>query len=319
MDHPVHAQLAGASSALTGIIAPVLTPFNDDLSVAEDLYLAHAKRLLDDGDLGGCVGLAPFGTTGEALSVGIDERTAMLEKLVEAGVDPALLIPGTGLTNLPDTVKLTRHAIDLGCAGAMILPPFYFKNVADEGLYTYFARLIEMVGRDALRIYLYHIPQVAGVGIPVDVVRRLRADFPDQIVGIKDSSGVWENTEALLGIDGLIVYPGAELPLIEALDLGAPGCISATANLNASAIAEVIRTYHAGNRAEAVQLHEAVKRFRLTMQDYAPIPAQKRLLAGWLDPRWANVRPPFLAMSEADGAPLAARLKDEFGFEGPRL
>ncbi len=317
MDHPVHAHLASSGSALKGIIAPVLTPFNDDLSVAEDLYLAHAERLLAEGGLGGCVGLAPFGTTGEALSVGIDERTAMLEKLVAAGIDPARLIPGTGLTNLPDTVRLTRHAVDLGCAGAMILPPFYFKNVADEGLYAYFARLIEMVGRDTLRIYLYHIPQVAGVGIPVDVVRRLRSDFPDQIVGIKDSSGVWENTEALLGIDGLIVYPGAELPLIEALDLGAPGCISATANLNAGAIAEVIRTYHAGNRDEAVRLHEAVKRFRLTMQDYAPIPAQKRLLAGWLDPRWANVRPPFLAMSEAEGEKLAARLRDEFGFTGP--
>ena len=316
MDQSARAQFSGADSALKGVIAPVLTPFNDDLSVAEDLYLDHAKRLLSDGGLGGCVGLAPFGTTGEALSVGIDERIAMLDKLVGAGVDPARMIPGTGLTNLPDTVKLTRHAIDAGCAGAMVLPPFYFKNVADEGLYTYFVKLIEMVDRDALRIYLYHIPQVAGVGIPVDVVRRLRADYPDQIVGIKDSSGVWENTEALLGIDGLIVYPGAELPIIEAMDLGAPGCISATANINAGAIAEVIRTYQGGDRDKAIQLHEAVKKFRLKMQDYAPIPAQKRLLAGWVDPRWANLRPPFLPMSAEDGAKLAAELLDEFGFSG---
>lgn len=314
MDQPVHDNLTRSVNALKGIIAPALTPFNDDLSVAEDLYIAHAKWLLDDG----CVGLAPFGTTGEALSVGMDERNHILEKLVDEGIDPAKLIPGTGLTNLPDTVKLTRKAVDLGCAGAMILPPFYFKNVADDGLFAYFAKLIEMVDRDALRIYLYHIPQVAGVGIPVDVVRRLREAFPQQIVGIKDSSGVWENTEALLQIKDLIVYPGAELPLIEALDLGSPGCISATANLNAAGIAEVIRAYHAGDRDKAVQLHEDVKKFRLTMQEYAPIPAQKRLLAGWVDKRWANVRPPFLAMSEADGQALAARLKDEFGMDGLR-
>ncbi|HMB47314.1 MAG TPA: dihydrodipicolinate synthase family protein [Afifellaceae bacterium] len=314
MDQPVHDKLATLSNALKGVIAPALTPFNDDLSVAEDLYLAHAKWLLKDG----CVGLAPFGTTGEALSVGIDERNRMLDLLVDDGIDPAKLIPGTGLTNLPDTVKLTRKAVDLGCAGAMILPPFYFKNVADEGLYIYFKKLIEMVDRDALRIYLYHIPQVAGVGFPIEVVQRLREDFPRQIVGIKDSSGVWENTEALLHIDGLIVYPGAELPLIEALDLGGPGCISATANLNAAGIAGVIRAYHAGDRDKAVELHEDVKKFRLTMQEYAPIPAQKRLLAGWGDKRWANVRPPFLAMPEADGQALAARLKDEFGIDGLR-
>ena len=223
MDQPVQDNLTRSVDALKGIIAPALTPFNDDLSVAEDLYIAHAKWLLDDG----CVGLAPFGTTGEALSVGMDERNHILEKLVDEGIDPAKLIPGTGLTNLPDTVKLTRKAVDLGCAGAMILPPFYFKNVADDGLFAYFAKLIEMVARDALRFYLYHIPQVAGVGIPVDVVRRLREAFPQQIVGIKDSSGVWENTEALLQIKDLIVYPGAELPLIEALASASPtGAIS---------------------------------------------------------------------------------------------
>ncbi len=314
MDQPVREPSAFSVAALKGVIAPALTPFNDDLSVADDLYIAHAKWLLKDG----CVGLAPFGTTGEALSVGIEERNRILEKLVDEGIDPAKLIPGTGLTNLPDTAKLTQKAVDLGCAGAMILPPFYFKNVADDGLFNYFARLIDWVDRDALRIYLYHIPQVAGVGFPVEVVRRLREAFPEQIVGIKDSSGVWENTEALLKIDGLIVYPGAELPLIEAMDLGGPGCISATANLNAAGIAEVIRTYQNGDRDGAVTMHETVKKFRLTMQDYAPIPAQKRLLAKWVDPRWANVRPPFLPMPEADGQALAQRLKDEFGMDGLR-
>lgn len=299
--------------ALRGVIAPNLTPFNDDLSVAEDLYVANARRLLREG----CVGLAPFGTTGEALSVSIDERLSLLEKLINAGIDPQVLIPGTGLTNLPDTAHLTRRAIELGCAGAMVLPPFYFKDVPEDGLFAYFARLIEKVARDDLRIYLYHIPQVAGVGLPVSLVQRLHGEYPDQIVGIKDSSGNWDNTRALLEIEGLIVYPGSELPLLEALALGAPGCISATANLNAAGIAEVIARFHAGQADEAARLHETVKRLRLLVQGYAPIPAQKRILAQWSgDPRWANLRPPLLPMAADAGSELAAKLKTEFGFAG---
>ncbi len=293
--------------ALRGVIAPVLTPFDNSGAVAHDLYVEIAKRLLSDG----CVGLAPFGTTGEALSVGMEERMGALETLVRAGVEPARLIPGTGLTNLPDTARLCRHAVDLGCAGVMTLPPFYFKNVADEGLYAYFADLIERVAEPRLRIYLYHIPQVSGVGIPPAVVRRLRHGFPEQIVGIKDSSGVWENTSALLDIPGLIVYPGSELPVIQAMEKGAPGCISATANLNARAIAEVIATWSAGDAQRARTQHEPVKRFRLLLQDYAPIPAQKRLLAlSTGDGRWANVRPPLLAMDEQAGLALSARVSD---------
>jgi 4-hydroxy-tetrahydrodipicolinate synthase len=298
---------------IEGVIAPNLTFFNDDLSIATDLYVAHARRLMD----GGCAGLAPFGTTGEALSVGIDERIAALGALVEGGLDPAKMVPGTGLTNLADTARLSSACLDAGCAGVMVLPPFYFKDVPDDGLYAYFARLIEKIGRDDLKIYLYHIPQVAGVGIPVEVVRRLRKDFPGQIVGIKDSSGDWENTRALLEIEGLIVYPGSELPLIEALELGAPGCITATANLNARAVADVVAAWRAGDRDKAKELHEGVRAFRLTVQGDAPIPAQKRLLAMWLgDARLANLRPPLLAMSEEKGRALAERLREECGFTG---
>jgi 4-hydroxy-tetrahydrodipicolinate synthase len=144
----------------------------------------------------------------------------------------------------------------------------------------------------------------------------LHQDFPEQIVGIKDSSGDWDNTRALLGIDGLIVYPGSELPLLDALDLGAPGCITATANVNAAAIAEVIRAYEHGDIATARTLHEDVKRFRLLLQDYVPIPAQKRLLALQTgDSRWSNVRPPLTAMSEDRGRELAAVLQRDFSFK----
>jgi len=287
-----------------GLIAPILTPFNDDGSIATDLYVAHAQRLFEQG----CAGIAPFGTTCEALSVGIDERIAAIGALVDAGIDPTRMIPGTGLTSIADTARLSRACLDLGCAGVMTLPPFYFKAVTEEGLYTYFAELVAAIG-DETRIYLYHIPPIAVVGIPPSLTRRLHRDFPQQIVGIKDSSGDWENTAALLGIDGLVVYPGSELPLLDALELGAPGCISATANVNAAAIARVIELFDQGDLAGARSEHEAAKRFRLTVEEFAPIPAQKRLLAiAGGDARWANVRPPLVAMPEETGRELAGRL-----------
>jgi len=287
-----------------GIIAPILTPFNDDGSLAIDLYVAHASWLFDQG----CAGIAPFGTTGEALSVGIDERIAAIAALVDAGIDPACMIPGTGLTSVADTARLSRACLDLGCAAVMTLPPFYFKAVTEEGLYAYFAQLVTAIGDDA-RIYLYHIPPIAVVGIPPSLARRLHTDYPKQFVGIKDSSGDWENTAALLGIEGLVVYPGSELPLLDALTLGAPGCISATANLNAAAIARVIELFDRGDTTAARSEHEAAKRFRQTVEQYAPIPAQKRLLAiARDDGRWANVRPPLTAMPEETGRELAGQL-----------
>jgi 4-hydroxy-tetrahydrodipicolinate synthase len=287
-----------------GVIAPLLTPFDDDGSVAMDLYIEHAQRLFRHG----CAAIAPFGTTGEALSIGIDERIAAITALVDAGIDPERMIAGTGLNNIADTARLSRACLDLGCAAVMTLPPFYFKAVTEEGLYEYFARLVDAIGDDA-RIYLYHIPPIAVVGIPPSLARRLHADYPEQIVGIKDSSGNWENTTALLGIDGLTVYPGSELPLLDALTLGAPGCISATANINAAAIARVIELFDRGDLPGAQSEHEAVKRFRRIVEEHAPIPAQKRLLAiASGDKRWATVRPPLVSMPEETGHELAARL-----------
>ena len=296
---------------IRGLIAPILTPFNDDLSVAASLYAAHAKRLLNQG----CAGIAPFGTTGEALSVGIDERIAAIQDLIDSGIDPARIIPGTGLSNIADTARLSRACLDLGCAGVLTLPPFYYKSVTEDGIYRHFVQLIAAIGPDA-RIYLYHIPPIAIVGVPPTLAARLHADFPDQVIGIKDSSGDWDNTQALLNIDGMIVYPGSELPLLDALKLGAPGCITATANINARDIVRVLDLYTKGDIGDAEALHEKVKRFRLLMQEYNPIPAQKRLLAiATDDARWANVRPPLTAMSEESGRELTGILKREFGFE----
>ncbi|MBT8107385.1 MAG: dihydrodipicolinate synthase family protein [Gammaproteobacteria bacterium] len=301
---------------MQGVRTPLLTPFNDNLSIATDLFVAHAQRLLHEG----CAGLVPFGTTGEALSVGIDERIAAVRALVDSGIDPDRLIPGTGVSNLVDTARLSRACLDMGCAAVMVLPPFYYKNVSDGGLFRYYAELIARIGSDA-RIYLYHIPPIAVVGVSVELAARLRAAFPGQIVGIKDSSGDWDNTRALLDIDGLVVFPGSELPLIEALERGAPGCISATANTNAAAIAAVIQAHSDAAPERAAALHAEVVRYRtLLLEQHEPIAAQKRLLAlrsG--DARWANVRPPLTPMAEEAGRELAAILRREFAVDFGQL
>jgi 4-hydroxy-tetrahydrodipicolinate synthase len=287
-----------------GVVAPLLTPFNDDSSIATDLYVDLALRLNEQG----AAALAPFGTTGEALSVGIDERITAIEALVAGGVDAAKMIPGTGLSNVADTARLSRACLDLGCMAVMTLPPFYFKGVSEDGIYRYFAELIEAIGDDA-RIFLYHIPPMAIVGIPPSLAARLHADFPEQIVGIKDSSGDWDNTLRLFEIDGLIVYPGSELPLIDALDLGGPGCISATANFNMVGISKVVTLYDEGNMDAAREQQQKIAQARMTIQDYGPIPAQKRLLAMQTgDARWANLRPPLDSMSESRGQELADAL-----------
>ena len=272
-----------------GLTAPILTPFEDEGPVSHGRYVEHARRLLD----GGCVALVPFGTTGEALSVGIDERTAALEALVDGGVDPSLLMPGTGLTNVPDTVHLTRHAVGAGCAATLVLPPFYLKDPSDQGLVDHLEAVIAGVDDDRLRIVLYHIPQVAGVGWPVDVARRLHEAHPDTVVGIKDSSGDWDNTAAFFGIDGLAVWPGSEGWLLDGLTAGGPGCISATANVNASAIAHVV-TLHLADRHDEADVALGVARGWRAGLGEPLVPAMKRLLAQRLDdPPWANVRPPF--------------------------
>ena len=292
---------------IKGLISPILSPFDDNLNFNQEMYNELAKDLLSTG----CSGLAPFGTTGEALSVSNDERMQALENLIKSGISPNKLIPGTGLCNFPDTVKISRHAIELGCKGVMTLPAFYFKDVTDEGLFQYYERLIDEINHPNLKIYLYHIPQVSGVGLSIPLVKKLRSTYPDIIVGIKDSSGVWENTEQLLSIDGLIVYPGAELPVIDAIKLGGPGCISATANFNPTNIAKVIELSHDGKWDQAEEAHKDVKEVRYLFQDYSAIPAQKAMLAiKYKDKRWKNIRPPLVQISEQRSSELAEKLRN---------
>ena len=234
---------------LEGVIAPILTPFAADGGPDADRYVDHARWLLDAGSHA----LAPVGTTSEANSIGLDERMEMLEVLVEDGIDPEILMPGTGTCSVSDTVMLTQHAMDLGCGGVLMLPPFYYKNPSEEGLFRFFAEVIEETADNDLAVYLYHIPQVSSVGFPLSLIKRLRSEFPDNVVGLKDSSGDWNNMKAILEeVPDFDLFPGSELFLLDGLRNGAVGVISALANIVPGPMADVVDNYESPE-ADALQ------------------------------------------------------------------
>lgn len=282
-----------------GVIAPVLTPFGEDGTPDAERFMEHAEWLLSEE--GGCTALAPFGTTSEANSLSNDERVELLEDLVDSGIEPLNLMPGTGTCSLQDTASLTQHAMDLGCGGVLMLPPFYYKQPSEEGLFRYFAEVIEEVGDDRLRVYLYHIPPVSQVGFPLPLIDRLRREFPDIIVGLKDSSGDWSNMKAILeAFPGFELFPGSELYMHDALRAGAAGVISATANVSGRMMRAL---YNDWNGAEAAHQQEMISALRKTVQSYPVIPVLKALVAHFReDPAWAELRPPLTAMPKGEAS-----------------
>ncbi|HYZ39991.1 MAG TPA: dihydrodipicolinate synthase family protein, partial [Stellaceae bacterium] len=217
-------------------------------------------------------------------------------------------MPGTGACSMTEAAQLIRHAVGHGCGGVLLLPPFYYKGVSDDGLFAFVSGVIDKVGSSALRIYLYHIPPVAQVGYSLDVVGRLFAAYPKTVVGLKDSSGDWSNTAALLErFPGFAVFPGSEVFLLEALRKGGAGCITASGNVNVPGIRNLYDNWQ-GPDAETLQAE--VTALRKALQAYPMIPALKRIVAHFhRDPDWAAVRPPLVPLDHAQSAALLAHLE----------
>lgn len=292
-----------------GVLAPVITPFGGDLSPDGDRLIAQCRWLLSND-----VGLAVFGTTSEGNSLSTGEKLQLLERLAASGLETARMMPGTGTCSIVDSVALCKLAVAVGCGGVLMLPPFYYKNPGDKGLFRFFAEVIERVGDARLRVYLYHIPPVAQVGITPDLIERLLTAYPGIVCGMKDSGGDWAYTEAVLrrfAGRGFDVFSGSEAILLATLRLRGAGCISATANVNPRGIAEVYANRHSHS---ADFLQEKANRVRAVFQMHPMIPALKALLAhARRDPELRRVRPPLVELSAEAQRSLLDEL-DRIGF-----
>jgi len=307
---------------IRGVLAPVVTPFTADLAPDRERFIRHCRWLLSQN-----CDLAPFGTTSEANSMSTDERISLLETLLAAGVDPTRMMPGTGCCSITETVELTKHAVKHGCAGVLMLPPFYYKQVSEEGLYSYFSDVVQRVGDARLRIYLYHIPSVAIVGITPKLVERLLKAYPNAIAGIKDSSGDWNNTKAFLDKfsgGGFDVFVGSESFLLANMRNGGAGTISATANVNPAAIHELYNAVSAVSADIDLQPQQArlnqVREIFSSRKFPSMIAAVKQAIAIYAgDPEWARVRPPLVGLTTEQAESLGAELNTvRFAMKGIR-
>lgn len=301
------------ATRLQGIFSPVLTPFNNDYTPDSNRFVKHCRWLVEQG-----VGLAAFGTNSEANSLSVGEKRKLLDALLEAGVPAARMMPGTGACALPDAIELTRRAVQAGCAGVLMLPPFYYKGVSEEGLYRAFAAVIDAVADARLRIYLYHIPPVSQIPITRGLIARLLKAYPGAIAGMKDSSGDWNNTKAMLDEfqpQGFEVFAGSESFLLRTLRGGGAGCITATGNVNPAAIVQLFNTWkNADADAQQAKLDET----RGAFAKFPMIPAMKAAIA-WKSGRadWCTVRPPLVELTGEQQQALQAEL-NKVGFEMPK-
>jgi 4-hydroxy-tetrahydrodipicolinate synthase len=322
------------SQRIRGVLAPVVTPFKADLSPDCERFVRHCQWLLSQN-----CGLAVFGTNSEANSMSAAERMKLLDTLVAAGIDRSRMMPGAGCCSLTETVELTAHAVKHGCAGVLMLPPFYYKNVSEEGLYRYFSEVVQRVGDTRLKIYLYHIPPVAIVGITPKLVERLLIAYPNAIAGMKDSSGDWNNTKTFLDAfaetarparTGFDLFVGSESFLLANMRNGGVGTISATANVNPAAIHKLYekcsgirRGERRANRkgpakasASKTELECQQANLNLVRGVFSSrkfpsmIAALKQAIAAYTnDPEWTRVRPPLVELTTQQAKLLGAKLK----------
>jgi 4-hydroxy-tetrahydrodipicolinate synthase len=306
---------ATAQKRIEGVLSPVITPFKRDLSPDPDRFVKHCRWLMKSG----CAGLAVFGTNSEANSMSVEEKLELLEALIKGGVPANALMPGTGHCALSDSVRMTREAVRLGCGGVLMLPPFYYKSVSDEGLFRNFAEVIERVGDERLRLYLYHIPPVSNVAITLELIDKLLTRYPGVVAGAKDSSGDWNNTKAMLDRfkdRSFDVFPGSEVFLLDGLRAGGKGCITATGNVNPGPISEVFRQWRS---TESDKLQAGITATRKIMQKVPMIPALKAVTAHFgNDPQWRTVRPPLVELTPDQEKQVITELKGA-GFTMPGL
>lgn len=270
-----------------GVYVANLTPMTPDLLPDIPLLISHLRHLINKG----AQGIALLGTTGEANSFSLQERMDLITAVVENGIPADRLMVGTGCCALTDTIVLTKHAVRSGIKSILMLPPFYYKQVSDDGLFSYFQRVIEGVAADQLEIYLYHFPKMTGLDFSIPLLEKLLQSYPGQIVGMKDSSGDLEHGKMIAShFPGFKLYAGTEKYLLDILRAGGSGCISATANVTVQKCAEVFRHWQ---QPEADQLQAEASAQRQIFEGLPFVSILKQYLAFTTgNQQWLHVRPP---------------------------
>ena len=294
------------TQAFTGIWPALLTPLHADLSIDHARFAAHSLALLANG----CNGVTPFGTTGEGPSFSMAERMEAVEQLVEHGVPAAQIMVSTSCAALPDVLALTRHAINLGVHGCLMMPPFFLKGVSDEGVIDSYRYVIDTVNDPRLKLYLYHIPQVSGVGLSHHVIATLIGLYPTTILGIKDSACTTAHAVGLAEafMKDLTVYVGFEPDLPEMGRRGSTGAISGIANFMPRVVKQlVIQPDAATTPAE----RERIVKLLAVLADYSLLPALKGIMAILSsDDAWLRVRPPLVALKPDEFKMLRDAIND---------
>ena len=300
-------------TSLKGVFAAVLTPLKSDLSVDNVRLYKHCDWLLNNG----CDGLSVLGTTGEANSFSVSERVKLLEALCDFGIPGNCLMPGTGCCSLTDTMELTKHAVRCGINNVLMLPPFYYKGVDDEGLFASYSEIIESVGDSKFKIYLYHFPQMSAVPITYDLIERLLKRYPNTIAGMKDSSGNFKNmARAAQKFPDFGVFSGGDDFLLPLLQSGGVGCITAVCNIACHLLSRIYDTWN-NNTKVAEETQQLVVKIRIAAQTYPYSAGLKQVLAHFSgDKNWSFVRPPLVPLDHAQSSDLV-NLIEKAGYSPP--
>jgi len=293
------------ATTLPAVLAPVISPFNNQGRIDVPKLLKQCQWLRSND-----VGVAIFGTNSESNSISSIEKMEVLEKLVAGGLDPKIMMPGTGACSVAETVFMTSTAVKAGCAGVLMLPPFYYKDVSDDGLFSYFSEVIEQVGDSRLQIYLYNIPPITKIPMSLALLERLIKAYPNTIAGMKDTSGDWSYTEVVLkqfAPQGFRVFAGNELFLLRTMQNGGYGCISSMVNIDPSRNAYLAAHWQDSN---ADQLQAELDQVRAALVKFPTVPTMKAVIAHFSkDPEWARVRPPLVSLTAEQKTQMALELE----------
>ena len=259
--------------SISGVYSAALTPIKEDLTINKDLYLRHCQYLMKQGH----DGLAIFGTTGEANSFSIKEKCESIDFLIKNRIDPKILMPGTGATSVEDSIKMTKHAVQHNVKAVLLLPPFYYKNVTDEGVINYYQKIVEGVGANNLLYVLYHIPQVSGVALNFNIIENLLKLYPNNIAGIKDSSGDTDHMlKTIKYFNDLALFCGHDGLALRVCKRGGAGAITAGTNIAGKLLSFIIHNYKREDEINNFSaLQTLMEQIRETLTTSEPISTMK--------------------------------------------